>query len=64
MQDDFSAQRSSCFETQMRLELNEVTEGELIAIEQDVLAAIRADQGPRAGSDLDVARGQGYGRGS
>ena len=48
MQDD-SALRDQLLEAQMRLELGEITEDEFVAIERDVIAAIRRIKGARQG---------------
>jgi len=48
MHDD-SALRDQLLEAQMRLELGEITEDEFVAIERDVIAAIRRVKGGRQG---------------
>jgi hypothetical protein len=48
MHDD-SALRDQLLEAQMRLELGEITEDEFVAIERDVIAAIRLVKGGRQG---------------
>jgi hypothetical protein len=59
-QDD-SALRDQLLEAQMRLELGEITEEEFVAIERDVIAAIReikrGQQGPISMSPQDKITG-------
>ena len=59
-QDD-SALRDQLLEAQMRLELGEITEGEFVEIERDVIAAIReikgGQQGPISMSPQDTISG-------
>jgi len=59
-QDD-SALRDQLLEAQMRLELGEITEDEFVAIERDVIAAIReikrGQQGPISMSPQDKITG-------
>ena len=59
-QDD-SALREQLLEAQMRLELGEITEEEFVAIERDVIAAIReikrGQQGPISMSPQDKISG-------
>jgi hypothetical protein len=59
-QDD-SALRDQLLEAQMRLELGEITEDEFVAIESDVIAAIRkikgGHQGPISMSPQDKISG-------
>jgi hypothetical protein len=59
-QDD-SALRDQLLEAQMRLELGEITEDEFVAIERDVIAAIRrikgGSQGPISMSPQDKISG-------